>query len=39
MIAEMPKDKYEITLFMLEEYGGFLNAIPSDVHVEYFKGV
>lgn len=38
MIAAMPKEKYDITILMLEEYGGFLNAIPEDVHIEYVKG-
>ncbi|MBS4209148.1 glycosyltransferase [Bacillus sp. FJAT-50079] len=38
MLEEMPKDKFDITIFMLEEYGGFLNSIPSGVRVEYFKG-
>ncbi|MFJ7728158.1 glycosyltransferase [Neobacillus sp. NPDC097160] len=38
MINEIPKDKYEVTIFMLEEYGGFLNYIPSNVKVEYFIG-
>lgn len=38
MISEMPKDKYDITILMLEEYGGFLDSIPSAVHVEFLKG-
>lgn len=38
MIAEIPKDQYDITILMLEEYGGFLNSIPSGVHIEYIKG-
>ncbi|MGX2961381.1 glycosyltransferase [Peribacillus sp. JNUCC 23] len=38
MISEMPKDKYDITILMLEEYGSFLNSIPSGVHVKYLKG-
>lgn len=38
MIAEMPKDRYEITILMLEKKGSFLNAIPQDVHVEYVSG-
>ncbi|OKL36563.1 glycosyltransferase [Domibacillus mangrovi] len=38
MIAEIPKDHYEITILMLEEYGGFLSSIPEDVHIEYVKG-
>ncbi|MGE8204572.1 glycosyltransferase [Heyndrickxia sp. NPDC080065] len=38
MINEMPKDKYDITILMLEEYGGFLKFIPSEVRVKYFTG-
>ncbi|KIL49365.1 glycosyltransferase [Jeotgalibacillus soli] len=38
MIAEIPKDKYEITILMLEKYGGFLNSIPEEVHLEYVEG-
>lgn len=37
MISEIPRDKYEITILMLEEYGGFLNEIPEDVKIEYVK--
>ncbi|MDQ8735934.1 glycosyltransferase [Paenibacillus sp. LHD-38] len=37
MIEELPKDKYEITILMLEKYGGFLSSIPINVHVEYVK--
>lgn len=38
MVAEMPKNKYDITIFMLEEYGGFLESIPVHVHKEYLNG-
>lgn len=38
MIAELPKDKYDITILMLEEYGGFLSSIPDEVHIKYVKG-
>ncbi|MDR4983686.1 glycosyltransferase [Bacillus cereus] len=38
MILEMPKDRYDITILMLEEYGGFLNSIPREVRIEYLKG-
>ncbi|WP_160722249.1 glycosyltransferase [Bacillus sp. USDA818B3_A] len=38
MINELPLDKYNMTIFMLEEYGGFLNSIPPEVKVEYFSG-
>ncbi|WP_077602084.1 glycosyltransferase [Oceanobacillus sojae] len=34
-IAEIPEHKYDITILMLEKYGGFLNAIPNHVNVEY----
>src|SRR5699024_8061783 len=37
MIAEMPKEKYEITILMLEEYGEFLNYIPDHVRLKYVK--
>jgi glycosyltransferase involved in cell wall biosynthesis len=37
MINEIPKDQYEITILMLEKYGGFLDAIPKDVRVEYLE--
>jgi glycosyltransferase involved in cell wall biosynthesis len=37
MINEMPKDQYEITVLMLEKYGGFLDAIPKEVRVEYLE--
>ncbi|WP_088293422.1 glycosyltransferase [Bacillus mycoides] len=35
MVAEIPKDKYDITILMLEEKGVFLEFIPDGVHVEY----
>ncbi|ESU32050.1 hypothetical protein G3A_13015 [Bacillus sp. 17376] len=38
MIDVMPEDKYEITILMLEKFGGFLNAIPPRVNVEYLDG-
>ncbi|AXI11222.1 glycosyltransferase [Oceanobacillus zhaokaii] len=37
MIAEMPENEYEITILMLENYGGFLDSIPNTVHVEYVQ--
>lgn len=36
MISEMPKEEYEITVLMLEEYGGFLNSIPDYVNIKYY---
>ncbi|WP_251549859.1 glycosyltransferase [Neobacillus muris] len=38
MINEFPLNKYNVTIFMLEEYGGFLTFIPEGVHVKYFSG-
>lgn len=35
MICEMPKDKYDITILMLEKYGGLMDSIPSEVKIEY----
>ncbi|MCD2502897.1 glycosyltransferase [Clostridium sp. NSJ-145] len=37
MIAEIPNDKYEVTILMLEEYGGFLSEVPKWVKVEYLN--
>jgi glycosyltransferase involved in cell wall biosynthesis len=37
MISELPKDKFDITVLMLEKYGGFLNYIPSEVQVKYLE--
>lgn len=34
----MPKDKYDITILMLEKYGGFLESIPAYVQVKYLDG-
>lgn len=38
MIAEMPKDQYDVTILMLEKYGGFLGSIPREVQVKYLEG-
>ncbi|MFC7322729.1 glycosyltransferase [Halobacillus campisalis] len=35
MIATMPKDKYDISILMLERKGGFLENIPKHVHTRY----
>ncbi|PYZ95080.1 glycosyl transferase [Salipaludibacillus keqinensis] len=35
MITEIPRDQFDITILMLEKYGGFLDQIPSDVNVQY----
>ncbi|MFS0764125.1 MULTISPECIES: glycosyltransferase [Peribacillus] len=34
MISELKKNKYDITILMLEKYGGFLNYLPDGVRVE-----
>ena len=42
MLAEIPKDKYDVTVLMLEKYGGFLENIPDWVNVkilEYYDEV
>ncbi|PEO09548.1 glycosyl transferase [Bacillus wiedmannii] len=38
MVAEIPKEKYEVTILMLEKKGDFLNFIPKGVRIEYVKG-
>ncbi|MFD2214018.1 glycosyltransferase [Metabacillus endolithicus] len=35
MIAEFPKESYEITILMIEKYGGFLESIPNEIRVQY----
>lgn len=35
LLENIDKDKHEITLFMLEKYGGFLDEIPKEIQVEY----
>ena len=35
MIVEMPRDEFDITILMLEEYGGFLKDIPKNVKIKY----
>ncbi|PFH85598.1 glycosyltransferase [Bacillus sp. AFS088145] len=37
MLSEMNEDEYEITVLMLEEFGGFLNKLPSNILIEYVK--
>lgn len=37
MVAEIPKDKYEVTILMLEKKGDFFNFIPKGVRIEYVK--
>ncbi|MFD1705947.1 glycosyltransferase [Siminovitchia sediminis] len=38
MLEELPRDQFDITILMLERYGGFLGSIPKDVKVEYLDG-
>jgi glycosyltransferase involved in cell wall biosynthesis len=38
LIAELSKEEIEITILMLEEYGGFLAFIPARVNIDYVKG-
>ena len=35
MISEIPRNKFEIDILMLEKYGGFLNELPKDINVKY----
>ena len=37
MISEMSLEEYEITILMLEKYGGFLEDIPKEVKVRYLN--
>ncbi|EOU1115911.1 glycosyltransferase [Clostridium perfringens] len=37
MIDEIQQDKWEVTILMLEEYGGFIKAIPDWIVVKYVK--
>ncbi len=42
LLSKIPKDKYEITLLLLEKKGGFLEQIPDWVKVEeasWFKEI
>lgn len=35
MFSEIDKEKYDVTLLMLEEFGGFLDDIPEWVNIKY----
>lgn len=37
MLNKIDSSKYDVTLFMLEEYGEFLSEIPSFVKIKYFN--
>ena len=36
MIEEMEENQYDVTIYMLEEYGGFLDQIPKWVKIKVF---
>lgn len=38
MISEMSMEEFDITILMLEKYGGFLDSIPKGVHLKYVEG-
>lgn len=38
MLEEVDSEDYEVTLLMLEEYGGFLDDIPNWVNIRYLDG-
>ncbi|MDB8540863.1 glycosyltransferase [Turicibacter sanguinis] len=35
MLSQIDSTEYEVTILMLEEYGGFLDFIPSWIHIKY----
>lgn len=35
MLSELPKEKYKVTVLLLEKYGGFLNQIPAWIQLKY----
>lgn len=37
MLDDLDKEKYDITILMLEKYGGFLDLIPSYVKIKYVE--
>ncbi|WP_239984634.1 glycosyltransferase [Lentibacillus sediminis] len=39
LISTLPREKYDISLLLLENRGGFLNAIPEDVEIIHFEGL
>ena len=36
MISEIPKDKFDITIFILERRGGFLKSIPNYINIKFY---
>lgn len=37
MVSEIPKDKYDITILLLENKGGFLEFIPNHIKVQHLR--
>lgn len=37
MLNEFPKEKYKVTVLLLDNYGGFLNQIPKWVQLKYLN--
>lgn len=37
MLSEINKEKYDVTLLMLEKFGGFLDDIPAWVNIKYIN--
>jgi glycosyltransferase involved in cell wall biosynthesis len=37
MLLEIPKEKYDITLLLLEKYGALLNDVPSHVKIKWLS--
>ena len=35
MISEIPKDKFDITIFILKGRGGFLKSIPNYINIKF----
>lgn len=38
MLAEIESEEYDVTLLMLEKYGGFLEEVPQWVNIKYLSG-
>ena len=37
MVEEIDNNEYDVTIMMLEKYGGFLKDIPKWVNIKYFE--
>ncbi|TDL31812.1 glycosyltransferase [Jeotgalibacillus sp. S-D1] len=35
MLEELPEEQFDVTVFMLEKYGGFLESLPKRVQIDY----